>query len=186
MINIPTFFHELLGKYQTKASLMIIASFVLISGFALSILAYDEWINLSIVKIIVAWFLFLDISGGVVANLTEGTDIFYDHHPRKRWIFIAIHVQPLILAWSLEVSMSYGLIIWAYTIICASLLNLMRKHPVHRPMAGFLTAFGFLIVAYFAQSMPFFATSLLMFYVFKVLYSFSVYHQKGVLRHEHS
>lgn len=185
MINIPTFFHELLGKEQTKSSIMIIASFVLISGFILGILAYDEWMGLSLMKIIVSWFLFLDISGGVVANLSKGTDIFYNQHPRKRWIFIAIHIQPLILAWSLEISMSYGVIIWVYTIISASVLNFLREEANHPLMAGSLTAFGFLIVAYFAQSMTFFATSLLIFYVFKVLYSFSVFHHKGVIQYDH-
>lgn len=139
MIKIPKFFHEILGEFQTISSLVVIALFVLISGFAIGILGYDEWTRLPLAKQIVTWFLCLDISGGVVANLTKGTDIFYAKHPRKRWIFIAIHLQPIILSWSMGISIHYGVIICAYTLICASLLNFIRNYSFHNLLAGSLT-----------------------------------------------
>ncbi|SCY22951.1 hypothetical protein [Alkaliphilus peptidifermentans] len=179
MIKIPKFFHEILGEFQTKSSLVVIALFVLISGFAIGILGYDEWNGLSLVKQIVTWFLFLDISGGVVANLTKGTDIFYDRYPRKRWVFIAIHIQPIILSWSIGISILYGVIICAYTLITAVFLNFIRDYSFHTLLAGSLTGLGLLIVAYLGQTVPFFASTLLIFYVFKVLFSFSVFHHRG-------
>jgi hypothetical protein len=184
MMNIPPFFHELLGKHQQKSSLFIIALFVLISGVLLGILAYEEWRSLSPVKGLVTALLFLDISGGVIANLTKGTDIFYARHPKKRWIFIMIHIQPLILSWSLEIPMIYGMIIFVYTLISASFLNLIREFSGHPLIAGGLTAVGFLIVLYQSLSSSFIASTLLLFYVFKVLFSFSVFHHKGVFQHE--
>lgn len=179
MIKIPKFFHEILGEFQTKSTLVVIALFVLISGFVIGILGYDEWKELSLVKQVVTWFLFLDISGGVVANLTKGTDIFYDRYPRKRWIFIAIHLQPIILSWSMGISIYYGIMICAYTLICAAILNLIRAYSIHILLAGSLTGLGLLIAAYLGQTAPFFATTLFVFYIFKVLFSFSVFHHRG-------
>ncbi|WP_088103296.1 hypothetical protein [Halalkalibacter urbisdiaboli] len=179
MIKIPKFFHEILGESQEKSSLVVIGFFVLISGFLIGILGYDEWKELSLVKQVVTWFLFLDISGGVVANLTKGTDIFYNRYPSKRWIFIAIHIQPIILSWSMGISIHYGIMICAYTLIGAALLNLSRNHSIHNLLAGSLTGVGLLIAAYLGQTAPFFASTLIIFYIFKVLFSFSVFHHRG-------
>ncbi len=179
MIRIPKFLHELLGEFQTKSSIVVIALFVLISGLLIGILGYDEWKELSLVKQVVTWFLFLDISGGVIANLTKGTDLFYERSPRNRWIFIAIHVQPIILSWSMGISISYGIMICAYTLISAVLLNLIRDYSIHNLLAGSFTGLGFLLAAYFSQSVPFFVSTLFIFYIFKVLFSFSVFHHKG-------
>ncbi|WP_018932402.1 hypothetical protein [Gracilibacillus lacisalsi] len=179
MIKIPSFFHEILGEFQTKSSLLVIACFVLISGCTLCLLTFDEWRGLSLLKQIVMWFLFLDISGGVVANLTKGTDIFYEQHPRMRWIFIAIHIQPIILSWAMEISIYYGIIVCVYTLISAIVLNWMRSSSIHNLLAGGLTGLGLLMVVYLGQTIPLFASAIFIFYVFKVLYSFSVFHHRG-------
>jgi hypothetical protein len=179
MIKIPTFFHELFGEYQTKSSLIIIVLFVMTSGIISGVLGYDDWSKLSFVKQLVSWLLLLDISGGVVANLTKGTDIYYHQNPKKRWIFIAIHIQPLILSWSMNVSFNYGLMIYVYTLISALILNHIREYDFQNLIAGSLTAIGLLMVIYFGQNIPFFASTLFMFYIFKVLFSFSVFHHKG-------
>lgn len=179
MIKIPTFFHELFGEYQTKSSLIIIALFVIISGITIGVLGYDDWSKLSFIKQLVSWLLLLDISGGVVANLTKGTDIFYQQSPNKRWIFIAVHIQPLILSWSMNVSFNYSLMIYVYTLISAVLLNHIKEYNSQNLIAGSLTALGLLMVIYFGQNIPFFASSLFILYIFKVLFSFSVFHHKG-------
>ncbi|WP_017472907.1 hypothetical protein [Amphibacillus jilinensis] len=179
MIKIPKFFHELLGEYQTKSSLVVIGVFIVTSGCLLALLGYDEWKELLVVKQLVTWLLFLDISGGVLANLTKGTDLYYSQHQWRRWVFIAIHVQPIILSWAMDVSLHYGMIIYVYTLVCAIVLNLIRNHHIHSVIAGSLTSLGLLIVAYFGQTVPFFASTLFTFYVFKVLFSFSVFHHSG-------
>ncbi|WP_280770182.1 hypothetical protein [Salipaludibacillus daqingensis] len=179
MIKIPKFFHEILGEFQTKSSLLVIALFLLISGFTLGLLTYEEWRGLSLLKQIVICLLFLDISGGVIANLTRGTDIFYKQRPRMRWIFIAIHIQPIILSWAMEISIYYGLIICGYTLVSATFLNLIRSYSIQNLIAGGLTGLGLLIVAYYSHTTPLFVSTLFLFYIFKVLYSFSVFHHRG-------
>ncbi|MBM7541945.1 hypothetical protein [Amphibacillus cookii] len=179
MIKIPKFFHELLGEYQTKSSLVVIGVFVLISSFLMAVLGYDQWKELLFIKQLVTWLLFLDISGGVLANLTKGTDLYYNDNHWRRWVFIAIHVQPIILSWAMDISLHYGMIIYVYTLVCAIFLNLIRNYHFHSLTAGGLTSLGLLIVAYFGQTVPFFALTLFTFYVFKVLFSFSVFHHRS-------
>ena len=179
MIKIPKSFHELLGEFQTRSSLAAIALFVLVSGLFIGILGYEEWRGLSFLKQVVTWILFLDISGGVVANLTKGTDLYYERNPRKRWIFIAIHVQPLILSWSMGIPIHYGVIICAYTLIGAAILNLMRNYANQNLLAVSLTGVGLLIATYLGQTVPFFAATLWSFYILKVMFCFSVFHHRG-------
>jgi hypothetical protein len=178
MLKIPKFFHELLGEYQSIESILIISAFIVFSSLTIGILGYNDYKDLSLLKQIITWLLFIDISGGVVANLTKGTDLYYEKHPQKRWIFILIHIQPLILAWSMEFSIYIVLIICIYTLISAALLNYLRNNENQKIIAGSLTAFGFLLSTYLSQDIPLFASVLFIFYTFKVLYSFSVFHHK--------
>lgn len=179
MMKIPTFFHDILGEYQTKSSLSVIALFVIATGILFGISGYDELIHLSLFKQIVIWILFLDISGGVVANLTRGTDLFYEKYPKKRWIFITIHIQPVILAWAMDISMYYGITICFYTLTGAAFLNYIRDWPVQRILAGSLTGIAVMITVSWADTLPFIAVILFIFYLFKVLFSFSVFHHRG-------
>ncbi|WP_245719421.1 hypothetical protein [Pelagirhabdus alkalitolerans] len=148
----------------------------MISGFLVGVLAYDEWIDLSLAKQIILWALFIDISGGVVVNLTKAADQFYQHHSRKRSFFILIHIQPIIITWMMEIPLHYGIALYVYTAIGALFLNTIRQHTIHKPTTGALTALGFIVVVYWGQTMPLFVTILFLFYLFKVLYSFSVCH----------
>ena len=178
MIRIPKFFHELLGELQSKSSLAAIVIFVVIAGLFVGVLGYEDLSGLTLLKQAVTWLLFLDISGGVIANLTRGTDTYYDRDPVKRWIFIAIHIQPIILSWSMDISLHYGVIIWAYTLTGAVILNLIRNNPHHILIAGGLTGLGLLTAVYLGQFVPFFAAALWTLYIFKVLFSFSVFHHR--------
>jgi len=178
MLKIPKFFHEILGEVQTVKSILIIGTFIIFSSLTIGILGYNDYKDLSLLKQIITWLLLIDISGGVVANLSKGTDIYYEEHPQKRWLFILIHIQPLILSWSMEFSISIGLIVCLYTILSAFLLNYLRYNENQKMLAGSLTGFGFLLSTYLSQNIPLFASVLFIFYTFKVLYSFSVYHHK--------
>lgn len=184
MVRIPKFFHEILGEYQRKSALLVIALFVLISGTTAGTLGFNDWNHLSFIKQLVMWLLFVDIAGGVVANITKGTDMFYHRHPEKRWIFIAIHIQPVILAWSMEFPLIYGVLLSIYTLLFAALLNVWRDAELQPLFAAGFTGVGLLFTAYFGQTIPFLAAVVLSFYVFKVLYSFSVFHHRKEYFHE--
>jgi hypothetical protein len=176
MITIPKFFHELLGEEQSRGSLACIVAFVLITGTVVGVWTFDHWITLPLLQQLIVWLLYADIAGGVIANLTRGTDVYYANRPRARWVFIALHVQPFILIWALQVSWESAVLIWLYTILAAVILNFCRKSKYQRELAGCLLGLGLIILVYVSQSVPHLAAVLYALYLFKVIYSFSVQH----------
>ncbi|WP_444684515.1 hypothetical protein [Alkalicoccus luteus] len=172
MIRIPAFFHEILGEVQSKTALLVIMLFtgtiVLLAG----VFGYVTWSQLAFVKQLVLFVLLIDIAGGVVANVTPGTDRFYGGSARRRWVFIAIHVQPIILAWALELPLMIGIGLWAFTTACAVLLNVMREQQEQPLVAFALAGIGFMLIA-FSGIAPL-AAGIFLLYVCKVLISFSI------------
>jgi len=176
IIRIPKFFHELLGEQQTKASMIIILLFVVLSGTILGFVTFHEWSSLPLIKLLFSWLLFVDIAGGVIANLTRGTDTYYSERPMLRWIFISIHVQPILLAWSFNSSIASATYIWFYTIFTTVVLNICRGLKFQRELAGSFLGISFIIILTFQSTQALFVTILHLFYVVKVIYNFSVQH----------
>lgn len=179
-ITIPKFFHELFGTEQTVIELLLVLIFTVGSIFTVGFLTHSEWSSLSLIRQIVLWFLYLDISGGIVANLTHGTNSHYAKSSKARWVFIAIHIQPLLLLIAYPERWTAAITIWAFTILSASLVNLLRKYDFQRTLAGFLV--GVLSILFFTYS-PFIALPNILkiiysFYGFKVIYSFAVDHER--------
>jgi len=176
VINIPKFFHELLGSHQTKSEVLTVALFTTLSTLILAWLSRDYWQSLTWYQNLFLWLLYIDISGGVVANLTAGTNTHYNNSAKARWTFIAIHIQPLLLAWILQSPMSIALFTWAYTIASAVAINSLRNSPYQRPLAGALLASALLIYVFSGITLQPIIAAIYLLYVFKVAYSFSVKH----------
>ncbi|MFC4735173.1 hypothetical protein ACFO4L_01125 [Bacillus daqingensis] len=172
MIRIPAFFHEIFGEVQSRKALFVVMLFtgtiVLLAG----IFGYGTWSELTLVKQLVLFVLIIDIAGGVVANVTPGTNRFYEASTRRRWVFIAIHVQPIILAWALELPLMIGIGIWAFTTASAVLLNVVRGQQEQPLVAFALAGIGFVLIA-FSGIAPL-AAGIFLLYVCKVLISFSI------------
>ena len=175
-IQIPKFLHELFGTQQNPFELVLIILFTIISTLGVAWFTAPYWLTLAWYQSLVLWLLFLDIAGGVVANLSTGTNNYYNTRPKARWIFIAIHIQPLILAIVLDSPISIALIVWLYTLICASLINSLREKIYHRLLAGALTAVALIGFVSSGVSLPIPITLFYLLYMIKVIYSFSVDH----------
>lgn len=173
MIKIPKFFHEIFGETQSNWELLMIFDFVFFSGLLLAFFTKNQWGALSPLGLFFLVLLFLDISGGVIANLTAGTNAYYQSRPKARLVFIGIHVQPLLLAWVMGGGFKIAVILWLYTVCMAFLANALRNLPFHRGICGYLTAIGLLIAAFEPNVL---LRILYLFYVIKVLYNFSVDH----------
>ena len=176
IIRIPKFFHELFGTHQQPSELILIIIFTVTVTFAAAWSTAPYWLELKWYQNLVLWLLFLDISGGVVANLSTGTNNHYNAHPKGRWIFISVHIQPLILAAVLQSPMIIAVAIWVYTILSASLINALRKKVYHRLLAG--TLYATAIIGYVLSdiSLPLPISLIYLLYMMKVIYSFSVDH----------
>lgn len=175
-IQIPKFLYELFGTQQNRSELVLIILFTIISTLLVAWFTAPYWQTLEWYQNLVLWLLFLDITGGVVANLSEGTNHYYNTRPKARWLFIAIHIQPLILAFVLESPIYVALAVWFYTVICASLINNLRSLAFHRLLAGALFASGVIGYMLSGVTLPIPITLFYLLYMFKVIYSFAVDH----------
>jgi hypothetical protein len=171
MLKIPTFFHEILGETQTKFELTLILSFVVCTGLCITLITYNQWVNLSTLQMVFLILLYLDISGGVISNLTTGTKAYYQNRPRARLVFIAIHIQPLLLAWLLDGDIQLSVLLWIFTLAMALLMSSLRSTSHHRVLCGAVTALGLTLSALELNPL---LRIFYMLYVIKVLYNFSV------------
>lgn len=180
-IKIPKFFHELLGPEQVIGDLVLVLAFTLGSALVVGYLTYDDWSQLEIYQMAVLGLLYLDIAGGVLANLTRGTDLYYAGLPKARLVFIAIHIQPIILGFLVQGGLTIGMGVWFYTILGALILNHLRKHPVQRTLAGTLMASGLMGLLLAGDGLNPLVIIIYMLYMIKVLFSFSVFHRSEVV-----
>jgi hypothetical protein len=173
-LEMPKFLHELFGKRTTKVELAIVLLCCLVLSALLLVHSYSEWEGLVLWKKMLLVILTLDITGGVVANLTKGTNEYYQASPKARTVFIAIHVQPIILGWLLG-NFLLGVTVWVFTIAATLIVVNLKGKGIQRTagLALAITGICFLIV----RTEPHFAlTALLAFYVFKLVFSFAVDH----------
>lgn len=175
-VNIPTFFHEVFGKRSTVFELSLILFFgVGMSNFLLAF-TYSEWRDLEIWKIAIIALLALDINGGVIANFTLSTNNHYKDHPSARLTFILIHVQPIILALTLWNYFVLCLFVWGYTMVSTLAVNALIQHPAQRTIAAVFVSIGFGGLLIFFDDIPKFLLITLLFFLFKVIFSFAVDH----------
>lgn len=179
MIKIHKFFHEILGETQRPVELSYIILFALVSTTFSFVFYYDFLRTLPLFNQLILLLLTIDITGGVIANLTHGTDQYYSHRKKARLLFIAIHVQPILIFLLTSLPLWVGFVLWAYTIICALGLERFKNHPSQRVFAGFSLFIGLMILFGFQSLLTPFVTFIMMLFLFKVIYSFSVNHYLG-------
>jgi hypothetical protein len=121
--------------------------------------------------------LIADIFAGTVANFTRGTNNFYAKRPRNRWLFIGIHAQPLLIAWLLDGNLLKALFVWLFTLISASIVNMLVGKIYQREVAGTLMSLGIFIAMMLYQNESFIYLTMSVFFMIKVVYSFSVDHE---------
>jgi hypothetical protein len=121
-IKIPKFFQELHGEEASLFSIVL----VYVSGTLFGIFCF--FICPDFQHNFYRWLLAgiaLDIGGGVVANLSQGTSEFYSQRPKKRWIFIFTHLIHPILLWIIFQHAIGILVVGAITIIFTAIINLI-------------------------------------------------------------
>lgn len=181
-IRVPAAFRELFGRRTTLLEMGVTLAFSAVLSFLLLAATYGEWRAFAIWQAVVVIVLTVDISGGVVANLTDSTNAHYRSNARARLVFIAIHVQPLLLAWIFAPDGPVCCLAWAYTVLSALLVNALAAHPAQRPIAGALAAAGICLLLLLSGDTAKIVLALLSLYMFKVIYSFAVDH--GAVRRE--
>ena len=171
-LAIPTALHDVLGKHQSRVSLVLIA----VAAATALIAATPALAGIPVWRSIVAALLIADIGAGAIANLTAGTNDHYSSRPRSRWIFLAVHVHLPVLALLLDAPLVPALTAWAVVIAAGSGVTLLAGRRMQRVASG--TAFAAIVclLPVLPEQQPtLLAVSLL--FAFKVVYAFGVDHR---------
>lgn len=175
MIEVPVFFHEVFGKRITKFELGVTILFSLIMSASLLAFTYSEWKELVVWKMVILTVLALDLTGGVIANFTFSTNDYYKKRPTARYIFICIHIQPLIFSLLFSNHFQSCIYVWGYTMVSVLIVNKLLQHSAQKVIAANFVING-IVGLYLFFSIPKLLFMMLFFYLFKVIYSFGVDH----------
>ncbi|HAS75002.1 MAG TPA: hypothetical protein DCS67_12730 [Clostridiales bacterium UBA8960] len=180
IIKVPKFLHDIFGE-ETEAITLFLILFVTVVVMTGLIVAEGQlFTEVGLLKGILGIVLLADIVAGTVANFSSGTSNFYARRPKNRWVFIAVHVQPVVIAWMLGFSLLYAALLWFFVIVATSIVNLLNGHAHQRFIAGALMTLGIFgaLVLYKGDSLVMQVMSV--FFIIKVVFSFGVDHERGV------
>lgn len=123
---------------------------------------------------VLAFIILADIYAGCLANFTFGTEHFYMSKTKRRWVFIGIHIHLLVIAALLGFFINEAIVVWVYTILTASCVNLLKGHRLQLFIAALCLAIGVIGLSLFALPTWFYLICL--FFLMKVSFSFAVQH----------
>jgi hypothetical protein len=174
-IRMPSYLHDVFGESQSIGELAAILFFG-VGGATLLFFAFPEMTQgLPLWRSVIAYLLVLDIFAGCVANFTLSTNNYYAARHRQRLVFIAVHVHILIVAWLLGVGLWNAVIVWAYTVAGAFIVNALKENQFQKFVAGLLLAIGTIVTLLGTEAPKYFLVISLLFMV-KVLFAFAVDH----------
>ena len=172
-VAIPPALHDVLGQRQTLAGLLAVGLAILAAAIVFATLTPDQS-GLAFWRAALAALLFLDMAAGTVANFTSGTNAHYAQSPRRRWVFIAVHLHLPLFAALMGLPLAPFVLIWAYVIVTVGALNLAFTHPDQRVWAALVTVLGLMVVPILGLD-PLGAVAAALFIV-KLCYAFAVNH----------
>ncbi|MBL8967931.1 MAG: hypothetical protein JNG85_13065 [Spirochaetaceae bacterium] len=174
-IKIPSALHEVLGERQSVKELLLLLAGT-VAGVAA--LGFFAWPFLGTLPAWRGWLVGLlgaDIVAGSLANFSRGTNDHYAARPMQRLVFIAIHVHLPLLALLAGQDPLGPLLVWAWTIGGALLVNARMGKADQVPLAGTLLAVGILL-AVLVPGMEPWLRAISALFLLKVLYAFAVNH----------
>jgi hypothetical protein len=177
LVRIPPALHEVLGRTQAPAQLVLVSLAAVGLGAAICIAGADALAEVSAWRAVLAAVLIIDVAAGCVANFTTGTDRHYAERPRSRWIFIAVHWHLVVVGLLLEVAVIPLLIVTLYALLAAVAVNLLHRHPVQVTVGGTLMAAGIVgVVLWMPAGTPLFLVATSGLFIVKVVFAFAVTH----------
>jgi len=174
-ITINRHLQDVFGEQQQLLQLLVISLFGVLTPCLLLLLYPQSFSAVPQWKSVLAVILIADIAAGCIANFSRSTNNFYARHSAKRWGFIIIHWHLVILAFALEQTLQSSVIVTLYTLVAASIINLLRDNAGQKFYAGTLMALGYIGINTLVESSIVMSTVQGLF-MFKVIFSFAVEH----------
>lgn len=171
-VEIPLFLQELHGKEASVVDLF----FTYLTAFVITGLILYSAIDvpMSIFKFILLGLLAFDLSGGIVANFTQGTTNYYAESHKRRYVFIGLHIiQPIMLAWIFPKDLASIYVAAAYTILATLITNSLKKEERQRFLASVFVTMGLSLVFLISPESKVVYFMLVLFIV-KLILAFSV------------
>jgi hypothetical protein len=152
-IDIPKSLHELHGE-RTRVSTLLIVYLT-----ALTAAAVSAWLLLRagtpVWRTALAALIFMDVGGGVTANLSASTNRYYQDHPKLRLPFIAMHVfHPAVLAALFPAALPYFAYAALFTLGGTFAVNAVRDGELQQNLAALLVAVSCVFSFAFAVPVP--------------------------------
>ena len=176
--TVPKFFRDILGETTEPLTLALIVVVTVIVMSVLTVEGGALFVENGLVRGGLAFILIADVIAGTIANFSKGTNDFYAKRSLNRWIFIVVHVHPLVIAWLLRFSLKEAWILWGYVILAAVVVNLCMGKAYQRILAASLTSIGLLLVLVIYKDLPTVMIVMALFFVLKLVFSFCVDHEK--------
>lgn len=171
-ISIPKYLHEIHGKHATPLGLLLTYLAGILFGLVGAIIMYQHGVELW--KALLIGFLFFDVGGGVVANLTSSTNQYYQESPKLRLVFLYLHLlQPALLALLVNEYGTFALFLAAYTLGSGLVVHRIRSIEAQQITASTLTVIGITGLTFFNVSPPIIYAFGALF-IIKILIGFSV------------
>lgn len=174
-LRIPAFLHDVFGERQSLGAVVTVLLFGASLAIVLHLVFPEMGSEVSLWRSVLAFLLIFDIFAGVVANFTSGTNNYYASRAAKRIVFLSIHVHIVLVALLLQTGLLFSLMVWAYTVGGAFVVNALNGRASQLFVAGALLAAG---LGMFPM-LPFDEPYMLIvgnLFLLKVLFSFTIDH----------
>ena len=140
-IRVSRFLQELHGR-QARIIDLIVTYLSAVIGTIVSVYLAQE-IALTVFKSVLLALVAFDISGGVVANFTAGTQNYYWENPKRRYKFILLHLlHPVLLIWIFTDDLFYIFFISGFTLLAIALINRIKNSSTQKLTASFFSFIG--------------------------------------------
>jgi hypothetical protein len=157
-IRIPRVLQILHGEKASPFDLVLTYSVGAAFGILALIFAWSRVDSLPWWKSLLLFLVAADVSGGVVANFTPGTDRYYAARPGLRWVFIFGHViEPGILFLLFGGRPAYWGFLFVFTAAAATLVNIITGRTRQEVTAAALLVVGTVIALPIGLATPFLA-----------------------------
>jgi hypothetical protein len=140
-ITVPKALHELHGdKTRLSTLVLVYLSGVIAAGLVLILLLPNE---LPLWKMMLIAVLYVDIAGGVVANLSTSTNQYYQDRNQQRTIFALLHIlQPAIFILVFPAAWLYYVFSGLYTLMSIGIVSQFQDSELQQNAAALLVVVG--------------------------------------------
>lgn len=171
-MKIPSWFRPLHGYSATAGELALIYLTAVAFAASLLISIQDRLAELSVLQVTVLFLVSLDLAGGAVANLSQGTRAYWrSRNTSLRLLFLAVHgVHGIAIAFVFPEAVASVVVAYIWMVVAGFFLILTRNTSV--PLALALVVIGAAAI-HLPQGLESATSLLLTVYLIKLVFSFS-------------